>query len=255
MAGDSRQTQVISNVNRVGSDSASKVFQLTDTILAATAGWAFLLPPGAILQRNISSLVDEFKSTIPSGTSVQGAAQLLRTFFDGVYQNHVSQLPTSAVPAGQTALSFVVAGYEPNSRVGEQYWFDIPSTSAALVAGRTSNEPGPWWIGQTDVVARIANGYDFRALALPSIQAANQTGSVTTELNGLNYAIYWNTMTLQDAIDFAVSCIQITTTIQKFTAGTVARQGAVAGVGGPIDVAVVKPGGTAEWIERKKLHT
>ena len=59
-------------------------------------------------------------------------------------------------------------------------------------------------------------------------------------------------MTVQDAIDFAVGMIQIT--IQKFTAGVVMQPGGVAGVGGPIDVAVVRPGESVSWIRRKELH-
>ena len=47
VAADSRRTITIGNVNRVGSDSAEKLFALTDTVLAATTGWAFLQPKGA----------------------------------------------------------------------------------------------------------------------------------------------------------------------------------------------------------------
>jgi hypothetical protein len=60
-------------------------------------------------------------------------------------------------------------------------------------------------------------------------------------------------MTVQDAIDFGVAMIQITTTIQRFTAGMSTQIGA-AGVGGPIDVAVVEPGGVVKWVRRKELH-
>jgi len=61
-------------------------------------------------------------------------------------------------------------------------------------------------------------------------------------------------MTIQDAIDFAVGMIQVTTTIQKFTAGIAMQLGDVAGVGGPIDVAVVRPQSIVSWISRKELH-
>jgi hypothetical protein len=61
-------------------------------------------------------------------------------------------------------------------------------------------------------------------------------------------------MTIQDAIDFAAGMIQITTTIQKFTAGAAMQLGNVDGVGGPIDVAVVRPGSNVSWISRKELH-
>lgn len=56
IAADSRQTSTRSGITRISSDSASKVFQLTDTVAAATAGFAFLWPQGAATMRNIASL-------------------------------------------------------------------------------------------------------------------------------------------------------------------------------------------------------
>ena len=91
-------------------------------------------------------------------------------------------------------------------------------------------------------------------MTLPPLQAAQQAGTAATQLAGLNYIIPWGVMTIQDAIDFAVGMIQVTATIQRFTAGTVMQPGSVAGVGGPIDVAVVTPGGTVKWIRRKELR-
>lgn len=61
-------------------------------------------------------------------------------------------------------------------------------------------------------------------------------------------------MTLQDAVDFAVAMIQVTTTVQRFTAGTHLQLGAAANVGGLIDVVVVRPGGEVQWVARKTLH-
>ena len=254
VAGESRQTGVVGGVNRIGSDSAVKVFELTDTVLAATAGWAFLQPQGATLWRNISSLIEDFKPTIPTGSSVQAIAAQLWTHFDRLYQQHIARNPNEAVQAGPVALSFVVAGYDPGSRAGNLFAVDIPTPAAPTTPGRTSNSPGPWWIGQTDVIARIVNGYDPRIMTLPPLQTAHQTGTAATQLSGLSYIIPWGTMTIQDAIDFAVGMIQITATIQKFTAGTVLQPGGLAGVGGPIDVAVVKPGAIAKWVRRKELH-
>jgi hypothetical protein len=105
MAGESRQTQVIANVNRIGSDNAIKVFDLTNTVLASTAGWAFLQPQGSTMAKNISSLIEDFKPTIPEGSSVQAIAALLWTRFNAIYQEHIAQLPAQAVTAGQTALT------------------------------------------------------------------------------------------------------------------------------------------------------
>jgi hypothetical protein len=255
MAGESRQTQIVGGVNRIGSDSAIKVFSLTDTVLASTTGWAFLKPQNATMARNISSLMEDFKSTIPAGSGVQAIAALLWTHFHSIYQEHIAHSPATALPAGQIAVNFVVAGYDSDSQVGKLFSFDVPSAAAPTAEVRSTDNPGAWWIGQTDVVARIMNGVDPRASNLPFVQAANQNGNVgTQQLSGLSYAIYFNTMTIQDAIDFAVGLIQITITIQRFTAGIITQQGAVAGVGGPIDVAVVRPGRNIIWIARKELH-
>jgi hypothetical protein len=255
VAGESRQTGMVGGINRIGSDSAVKVFELTNTVLAATAGWAFLQPQGATIWRNISSLMEDFKLTIPAGSSVQAIAAQLWSYFDTLYRQHIAQNPNAAVQAGHIALSFVVAGYDPGSRVGNLFAVDIPTPAAPTTPGRTSNGPGPWWIGQADVVARIVNGYDTQILTLPPLQAAHQAGTAAPQLAGLSYIIPWGTITVQDAIDFAVGMIQITATIQKFTAGTVLQPGGLAGVGGPIDVAVVEPGATVNWIRRKELHT
>lgn len=255
VAGESRQTQVIGGVNRVGSDSAVKVFDLSDTVLAATAGWAFLQPQSATMSKNIASLIEEFKPTIPAGSNVQTITALLHTHFNNLYQQHVAQNPTSAVGAGQVALNFIVAGYNSGSTDGELFSIDIPSAAAPTAASRSTNQSGPWWIGQTDVVARVINGYDPRTFNLAFVQTANTPNeTATTELAGLQYAVFYNTMTIQDAIDFAVGMIQVTIIIQRFTAGIATQPGAVAGVGGPIDVAVIQPGKKVEWIARKTLH-
>lgn len=255
IAGDSRQTLVFGGINRIGSDSVVKVFALTDTVVAATAGWAFLQPQTTAPQRNIASFMEEFKATIPADSSVAAISTLLWTHFNGLYQQQITQAPGSAVQAGQFALNFIVAGYDPGSRAGSLFGFDIPTLAAPSMPGRTSNNPGPWWIGQADVVARIVNGYDPQLLTLPPLQAAQQAGTAQAQLSGLSYIIPWGTMTVQDAIDFAVGMIQVTSTIQKFTAGTVLRPGGLAGVGGPVDVAVVLPGGKVNWIRQKELHT
>ena len=256
VAGESRTTKVIEGVNRIASDSASKIFDLTDSVLAAATGWAFLQPQGSAVGKNISSLIEEFKPSVPVGSSPQTVAQLLWTHFNEVYRQHVTQFPAQALSDGAVAINFIVAGYDSTPSIGTLFQVNIPSATAPTTPSRSTNlAPGPWWIGQTDVVARIINGYDPRAVSLPFVQAANQNNAAITLLNGLSYAVFYNTMTIQDAIDFAVAMIQITITIQRFTAGIVNQLGAVAGVGGPIDVAVVMPGKGISWINKKELHS
>jgi hypothetical protein len=200
-------------------------------------------------------LVETFKPTIPPNSTVQAIASQLWTHFNSVYQSHIGYLPNSAVPAGQIALNFIVAGYDPDSTFGQVYAVDIPSSTPPPMPARTTENPGPWWIGQSDVVARIVNGYDYRILDLPLLQPAIQAGTARQQLDGFNYAIYWSAMSIQDAIDFAVAMIQVTTTIQKFTAGIAMQPGGVAGVGGSIDVAIARPNENVTWIARKEFHS
>jgi hypothetical protein len=216
IAGESRQTQVIGNVNRVASESAAKVFELTDTILAATAGYSNLQPQGSAIRKNISSLVDDFKANIAANSNVQTVANGLRTYFQTLYQQHAANIPAEAVQAGQTALNFIVAGYNPGTKVGELYGIEIPSAHPLGAPHRSSNAPGPWWIGQADVVSRIMNGFDPRIFSVQQIQ---QAGITQAQLGGLQYIANWNLMTVQDAINFAFGMIEVTITIQKFTAG------------------------------------
>jgi len=104
------------------------------------------------------------------------------------------------------------------------------------------------------VAGRIFNGYDGRILNLPLLQAAHQSGTAVPALAQMTYVVNWNSMSLQDAIDFVTGLIQITITIQRFADGIVMQPGGVPGVGGPIDVAVIRPDGEATWVARKTLH-
>ena len=57
---------------------------------------------------------------------------------------------------------------------------------------------------------------------------------------------------LQDGIDLASTFIKTTINIQRFANGTLLVPVGVPGVGGTIDVLVVKPSGV-EWVRRKSL--
>jgi len=257
MAGESRQGYQGRAGARISSDSATKVFELSDVVLAATSGWAFLRPQGATTHRNIASLIEELKVTLPANPSVKDAADALYAYFNQAYQWHTAQGYDQPVPAGQIALTFLVGGYDPNSRVGLVFVVNVPGGVSPL---RDTNNPGPNWIGQFDVVARIIKGCDPRVANLAFVQQLGQQGgqqviqAIGQQLNGLEYVINWHAMTLQDAIDFATSMIQITISIQRFTDGIQMSPGDVAGVGGPIDVALVKPNNRPVWIRKKELH-
>jgi len=253
IAADSRQTYTRANILRIGSDSGIKVFDLADTVIAATAGYAFLRPQGAAMPQTISSLVEDFKLTIAPGSSVQAIANALHAHFNSIYGQHIVHFPTEAVQPGHWAVRFIVGGYDPGSRVGALFEITVPGP-APTAPVRDSNNPGPSWIGQDDVVGRIFNGFDGRILTLGLLQAAHQAGTALPQLQQLMYLVNWHSMTLQDAIDFVTGMIQVTITIQRFADGILMQPGGAPGVGGPIDVAVVQPGGQVRWVARKTLQ-
>jgi hypothetical protein len=106
-----------------------------------------------------------------------------------------------------------------------------------------------------EVLTRILKGYDFRASELPFFETALQNPADKKLIGGLEYSLFCHTMTVQDAIDFAVEMIRVTITVQRFTAGILSNLGAVAGVGGPIDIVVVRPQEGITWVARKALHS
>lgn len=249
MAIESRQTYRGRVGARIGSDAATKIFELTNGVLAMTSGYAFLRPQGSQTFRSISSLVEDFKASLTSGIGVRNAADELHRHFLRLYAEHVAQVPNDAAAAGQVAISFLVGGYEAQSRVGTIFECSIPGT---VVQRIDTDHPSTYWVGQWDVVARIVRGWDPRLVSLPSLQQVGP--NLQQELVGLEYLINWHTMTLQDSVDFARSMIEITIAIQRFTDGLLTNPGDVPGVGGPIDIALVRPNGALSWVQQKQLH-
>ncbi len=107
MAADSRQSYRHAAV-RIGSDSAIKVFELTDTVVAATSGYAFLRSQNAPSVQNISTLVEALKPTLVPHSTVQQVATALHAHFSTIYDQHIVHFPGEAVAAGGTAIQFIV---------------------------------------------------------------------------------------------------------------------------------------------------
>jgi hypothetical protein len=126
--------------------------------MAATAGWAFLKAPGSPNIHNIASLMADVQPTIPANASVHDISTHVWPEFNARWQDHLVQYPqaAAAVPAGQTVVDFIVAGYNEGSRRGELYMVNIPS-AVAPTDPQLNTDTGGWWtIGTNDVVLRIS---------------------------------------------------------------------------------------------------
>lgn len=292
LAADSRQSyRNRKNVSRIGSDSATKLFLINDRIGVAVTGLAFLQENG--IPKNISKFIEQYKREVKvNDLSVKETAEKLHYIFDKKlnWQEQLEKLPEQIKTnfknqgmeiveinkeqynvkfkvkdqkgnindgvAGIDGLVIFVAGYNKDGS-HEVYNVYVPGE---VVKRRDSNqkgmEYGANWIGQTDVVSRIVKGWDPRILNAPFVSEAVKQKTqpeIEKQLNGLEYAINWGTMTLQDAIDFSILAIQTTSAIQRFSDGIQADPGDMSGVGGPVDVLIVAPDGP-KWIRKKELH-
>ncbi|MFC1655683.1 hypothetical protein ACFL3C_02330 [Patescibacteria group bacterium] len=292
LAADSRQSyRNMKGMSRIGSDSASKVFQLGKKVGVVIAGLAFLPENGVF--KNISRFIDEFqKQTDIRKLSIKQISEELQKFFESKYKykEELKKLPNQIKAdlerqgceiieikeekgivrfkfrdpqkvekdgiMGVEQLQFIVAGFN-NDDSHQVYRVCIPGdVEIKRDSKEKGKEYGASWIGQTDVLARIVLGYDPRLGNLPMLQDVTSKFTpqgVQQQLRNLEYNIQWGTMTLQDGIDFSVLAIETTTAIQRFSDGIVGDPGDMPGVGGPVDVAIITPEKGFTWVNKKSL--
>lgn len=293
LAADSRQSyRNRKGMARIGSDNASKLFQLNKRIGVAVAGMAFLPEDGEM--KNVSKFIEEYKREPNVGElDVKDAAEKLKNLFDEKYnwQEQLDKLQEKVKTdlqqkgctnieikkelsvikfrfndqngnlqegvAGVEQLNILVAGYNKDGS-HEVYICYIPGEVQKMRDSKEKGKDyGSSWIGQTDVVSRIVLGFDANRIV--NIKFVAETikkyglGEIEKQLRSLEYFIQWGTMTLQDAIDFCVLIIQTTSAIQRFSDGIRADPGDMPGVGGPVDVAVITPDKGFVWINKKRL--
>ncbi len=292
LAADSRQSyRNMKGMARIGSENAIKIFQINRRIGVGITGLAFLPEEG--VQKNVSQYIEEFRrSSWVKKIGVEEVAWKLHSLFNEKYhwKEQMAQIkdnirndlnskgctllqmemddqslkfsfrtPQGTIENGMARadpIEILVAGYNPNGS-HQVYSATIPGDVREL---RDSTKPGmeygSSWLGQGDVAARIVLGFDGRIHNVEFVKEAIQNKGeqlIMNQLRGLEYAIQWGTMTLQDAIDFATLMIQTTSAIQRFSDGINADPGEMPGVGGPIDVAVITPDHGFVWINKKKL--
>ena len=292
LAADSRQSyRNRKGMARIGSDNASKLFQLNKRIGVAVTGLAFLPEEG--VPKNISKFIEEFKrETEVEKIDVKGMTDKLQYFFNKKYkwQKQLDKLPEKIRNdlqkqgcevieikkeqylikfrfkdaqgnlkdgvVGADKINLLVAGYNKDGS-HEVYICCIPGDiQKRLDSKEKGKEYGASWIGQVDVVSRVILGFDVRIGNIRFVnEATRELGQeeVNKQLRNLEYVIQWGTMALQDAIDFCTLMIQTTSAVQRFSDGIAADPGDVPGVGGFVDVAVITPDKGFVWVSKKKL--
>ncbi len=293
LAADSRQSfRNRKGMARIGSDNASKLFQINKRVGLAITGLAFLPEDGVM--KNISKFIDEFKTKVDiQKLSVKETAEKLYYLFDKKYnyQEQLKKLPDKIRSdlqkqgceileikqegyiikfrfkdqkdqikegaGGVDMINLLIAGYNEDGS-HEVYMCHIPGEiQRKRSSAEKGKEYGATWSGQIDVVSRIVLGFDGRIGNINFIRESTQKlgqNEINKQLRNLEYVIQWGTMTLQDAIDFCVLMIQTTSAIQRFSDGIRGNPGDIPGVGGPVDVVVITPNQGFVWINKKKLN-
>jgi hypothetical protein len=252
VAADSRTTLGNHRMLRVGSDFTHKVFA-PGGVAVATYGEAF------VDERSIASHMAEFAVVEAGNCAHPGpTARKLAAFFGDRYDAHRAALgdDEGAPPPGVAALGFLVSGYD-DTGVGEAWEVTLPDRAVEQIA-TTANGGGAAWRGQSDVVTRIVRGADLELLV--RLAAVHKLGAeldaVMPMLDECSYRIPFDSMNLQDGIDFAVLCIRTTIDVQRLTLGPLATAPEFSwpGVGGPIEIATVTATGGFAWVQRTSVQ-
>lgn len=226
MASDSRQTLEVEartpdgesyKVETVGSDYLTKTF-LLEKQRVGISHFGDAMLGGVPMASHIKRFAEE---QVNDTDNVEAIATKLLKHFRGSFAD---------ADAG-----FHVAGYKKEGRVSIPYVYYCHVGDN--VRERTNLEDGEivygaTWSGATEVIESIINpvvieekGGRERIIRQPA-------------------SISWDTMTVQDAIDFAIYAIRTTIDTMRF-------QAVPKTVGGPIDVLLLTPDREPRWIQRK----
>jgi len=207
------------NVHQIAvgqSDSNYKTF-LTDSRIGIST-WGAAAVDGVPIGGYIESFISE---ELSGGSSdVEEVARRLLDYFKA--------LPTSP------DSGFFVAGYKNDAEKSEQHVWEVILKLDKVQRVNKDGGQGAAWRGETDVMTRLIQPVFLKKskdeyTALP------------------NFPIPWGFFTLQDAIDYAVYAVRVTSDAMRFHPRPKT-------VGGPIDVLVIKPD-EAFWVQRKALHS
>ncbi len=249
LVGDSRVTLQNSRWNppyKVISDSHEKIAAVADIGLA-TFGTAF------VLGRSVNSWIQDFTFELQKDgkygkLTLDGFLSEFVSYFGPKVEEHRKQQP-------ETSVGFLVAGYG-NDGIGRIHVLVFPG-GKPVEQKNTKDNVGMTWQGEKDTIQRIILGYDSGRLwsldYFRSLDARTQK-NIKDQLGQVEYAIYFQYLSLQDAIDLATFLVRATVTMQRFSFGTIGKPGSLPDVGGPIDSLVVTPAGL-KWIRHKQIST
>lgn len=228
-------------------DNATKLLSFSKpntTVGVVTYGQAVI---GLQTPRTAASFLPEFEASLPKERlSVEEFANKISKFY---LKQWLSSMPPDDKIPQIPNMTFVVAGFNVDEVYGEVYVIEIPRMPKPTERSK-DNEFGITYGGQHEIVSKIMNGYDMR---LPQVlkKELNLSPEQLTKFEklimGFQLAIPLQVLALQDCVDLACFFIRTTMDAQKLSVG-------IRGVGGAIDVAIIKRNQDIRFVQRKQEH-
>jgi 20S proteasome alpha/beta subunit len=247
LAADSRQvTETASGRLRVDSDKAEKIIQLGPRMAAMVNGQGSFYANREESPLSIGNILSSSASHLPKNIAVRDATVYLHRNLTTFLKKHISSTDSK-----QFGSSFFLAGYNPGKNIGELYRCDIPGK---IILERRTNDAGAVWNGERAIINRLIMGYDPRLIEslanVVNIEHRDKCGQV---LQGLQLHINFQTMPLQDAVDFAVLLVRTTIELMYFADGMVSSPAQFPTCGGDIEVAAITEAEGFCWLRHKIL--
>jgi hypothetical protein len=228
-------------------DNAKKLLSFSEpniTVGLVTYGQAVI---GQQTPRTAASFLPEFESSLPKERlSVLNFAEKISEFY--LNQWHLTMPPDDKLD-NIPNMTLVVAGFNHDEVYGKVYLIEIPRAPKPIERSK-DNEFSITFGGQHDIVSRIMNGYDIR---LPEVLkkdlnlSSEQITKFETIIKQFQLVVPLQVLALQDCVDLACFFIRTTMDAQRFSVG-------IRGVGGYIDIAIIKRNQKLQFIQRKQEH-
>jgi hypothetical protein len=228
-------------------DNATKLLSFSEpntTVGVVTYGQAVI---GQQTPRTAASFLPEFEFGLPKDRlTVLDFAKKISEFY--LKQWRLAMPPDDKI-GDIPNMTFVVAGFNPDEVYGKVYIVEIPRLPEPVERSK-NNEFGITFGGQNEIVSRIMMGYDPR---LPEVLqkglnfSPEQAMKFGELIKQFQLAVPLQVLALQDGIDLACFFIRTTMDAQKLSIG-------IRGVGGDIDVAIIKRNQDLQFIQRKEEH-
>ncbi len=226
-------------------DNATKLLSFSTpntTVGVVTYGQAVI---GQQNPRTAASFLPEFEASLPKKRLAVVA------FADKISEFFLKQWQQAGMPSGDSIpnMTFVVAGFNPDEIYGQVYIVEIPRNPKPTERSK-GNEFGITFGGQHDIVSRIMMGYDIKlpdALQKGLNLTPEQKAKFGALIKQFQLPIPLQVLALQDAVDLSCFFIRTTMDAQRLSIG-------IRGVGGAIDIAIIKRNQMLQFVQRKQEH-